>query len=307
MSSNLAIEAKEVVKQYGSFRAVDNVSLEVEKGGSVALLGPNGAGKSTFLKCALGLIRFTGTITLNGMSIQTKGKEARRTVGYVPQNPSLYEGMTVHETLKFYADLRGTPHGRIRELLEFVGLELWGRAKVTALSMGMKQRLMLASALLADPPLLLLDEPTANLDIRRQLEFRSLLTTLIGQGKTVIFTTHILGDVTDLTKNVLVLNKGKLIATGSVESLMKDLDLNAHLYISLEDSNVQKARDIIVNYGGRDLTEETEWIVATCDPDKKLGILNALKDGGYKIRDFKVEEPNLEEAFLRLTGESSNA
>ena len=303
--SSVAIEAKNVIKQYGSFRAVDGLTIDIETGGVVALLGPNGAGKTTFLKCILGLIGFRGDISVNGISVQDHGKEARRFVGYVPQNHSLYEGISVNETLRFYADVRGTPYGKIRELLEFVGLDLWGRAKVTALSMGMKQRLMLATALLADPPLLLLDEPTANLDIRRQLEFRSLLNTLIGQGKTVVFTTHILGDVTELTRNILVLNKGKLIATGSVEQLMKQLDLNAHLYINLEEFASQKARDIIVNSGGRDITEENGWIVATCDPEKKLGILNSLRDAGYKIKDFKVEDPNLETAFLRLTGETN--
>lgn len=302
--SAVAIEARNVVKQYGSFKAVDDVSIEIEKGGVVALLGPNGAGKTTFLKCSLGLINFRGNILLNGIDIHVKGKEARRSVGYLPQHVQLYDGMSVHETLRFFASLRGTQFGRIRELLEFVGLELWGRAKVTALSQGMKQRLMLAVSLLSDPPLLLMDEPTANLDIRRQLEFRSLLTSLIGQGKTIVFTTHILGDVTEFTKNILVLNKGKLIATGTVEQLLRQLDLNAHLYILLQNGITQKAKDIIVNYGARDITEERDWIVASCDPDKKLGILNALKDSGFTIKDFRVEDPNLEDAFMRLTGET---
>jgi ABC-type multidrug transport system ATPase subunit len=302
--SAVAVEARNVVKQYGSFKAVDDVSIEIDKGGVVALLGPNGAGKTTFLKCALGLINFRGDILLNGVNIHTNGKEARRSVGYLPQHVQLYDGMSVQETLRFFASLRGTPFGRIRELLEFVGLELWGRAKVTALSQGMKQRLMLAVSLLSDPPLLLMDEPTANLDIRRQLEFRSLLSSLIEQGKTIVFTTHILGDVTEFTKNILVLNKGKLIATGTVEQLLKQLDLNAHLYILLQNGITQKAKDIIVTYGGRDITEEREWIVSSCDPDKKLGILNALNDSGFTIKDFRVEDPNLEDAFMRLTGET---
>ncbi len=169
MVSEQTIALESVTKAYGSFKAVDDLTASIERGGVWALLGPNGAGKTTLLKCMLGLIHFKGRITIEGFDIGSKGKAARGMIGYVPQQPSLYDNLSVLETLRFYANMRGVKRSRITELLEFVGLELWGRASVGALSSGMRQRLMLALALLSDPPTLLLDEPTANLDVRRQL------------------------------------------------------------------------------------------------------------------------------------------
>ena len=305
MVSEQTIALESVTKAYGSFKAVDDLTAGVERGGVWALLGPNGAGKTTLLKCMLGLIHFKGRITIEGFDISSKGKSAKAMIGYVPQQPSLYDNLSVLETLRFYANMRGVKRSRITELLEFVGLELWGRASVGALSSGMKQRLMLALALLSDPPTLLLDEPTANLDVRRQLEFRSLLNVLVSEGKTIMLTTHLLGDVDQIARNIMVMNRGKLVATGTTAELMEQLDLSAQLYIELKDeATTDKAMTVLEKAGAKDVSIKNGWMVMGVDPTVKLKILNSLNETGVAVKDFKVDEPNLEDAFLRLTGEA---
>lgn len=305
MVSEQTIALESVTKAYGSFKAVDDLTAGIERGGVWALLGPNGAGKTTLLKCMLGLIHFKGRITIEGFDISSKGKAARAMIGYVPQQPSLYDNLSVLETLRFYASMRGVKRSRITELLEFVGLELWGRASVGALSSGMRQRLMLAIALLSDPPTLLLDEPTANLDVRRQLEFRSLLNVLVSEGKTIMLTTHLLGDVDQIARNIMVMNRGKLVATGTTAELMDQLDLSAQLYIELKDeATTDKAMTVLEKAGAKDVSIKNGWMVMGVDPTVKLKILNSLNETGVAVKDFKVDEPNLEDAFLRLTGEA---
>lgn len=308
MSSAQTISVENVTKTYGNFKAVDGMNASVERGGVWALLGPNGCGKTTLLKCMTGLIHYEGDIFIHGHDIREEGVEARKNIGYVPQRPTVYDNLTVIETMKFYASIRNVKFSRITELLEFVGLELWGRSPVGALSMGMKQRLMLAVSLLSDPSTLLLDEPTASLDVRRQLEFRSLLNILIEEGKTILITTHLLGDVDQIARNIIVMNKGKLVTTGSVKDLMADLNLTAHMYIELQDpTQIDSAMSILEKTGARDVSVKEVGakpvMIMGVEPSNKLSILQSLDSAGHKIKDFTLEEPNLEDAFMKLTGE----
>ena len=303
--AEISINATNVTKTYGDFKAIDDLSLQVEKGGVWALLGPNGAGKTTFLKCILGLREFSGNITIEGYDIVKNPKKAKMQIGYVPQHPSLYDELTVQETLRYFGDMRDVKRSRLKELLEFVGLELWARQPASALSGGMKQRLMLAVALLSDPPVLLLDEPTANLDVRRQLEFRNLIKLLVDEGKTVVLTTHLLGDVDHVAEQIMLLNKGKLVTKSTVKDLFKQLDLSSQMYIELVDSS--KEQDAIValeKSGANDISVEGSWLEMGIDPSRKLDVLNNLRASDCEIRDFKIEEPNLEDAFMKITGEN---
>lgn len=302
MSTNIIVDATDVTKQYGDFKALENLSLQVERGGVWALLGPNGAGKTTFLKCLLGLKEFTGTITIDGIDIRKNPKASKMLVGYVPQHPTLYNDLTVQELLRYFGDMRNVKRSRIRELLEFVGLELWARQSVGALSGGMQQRLMLAVALLSNPPILLLDEPTANLDVRRQLEFRNLISLLVEEGKTVILTTHLLGDVDHIAKKIMLLNKGKLVTKSSVEDLFKQLDLSSQMFIELSDpSKEPDAISALEKAGASDITVKGKWLEMGIDPSRKLSVLNNLRAADCEIKDFKIEEPNLEDAFMKIT------
>lgn len=210
-----------LVKSYGAVRALDGVSFSVEPGTIVALLGPNGAGKTTTLKCVLGVVDFQGEIEVAGLSVKRRGKEARRRVGYLPQTPALADGDTCREALAFLADLKDSGRDRIDSLLRLVNLWDQRDTNVAHLSGGMRQRLALAAALLSDPPLLLLDEPTASLDIDSRREFHDLLARLRDEGKTVILSTHMLGRLGDLVDRVIVLHRGRVAVDGRPEDLLR--------------------------------------------------------------------------------------
>tara|TARA_Y100001960_G_scaffold331205_1_gene427477 strand:+ start:53 stop:976 length:924 start_codon:yes stop_codon:yes gene_type:complete len=307
MSTNIIVDAIDVTKQYGDFKALEGLSLQVERGGVWALLGPNGAGKTTFLKCLLGLKQFTGQIKIDGYDIQKDPKKAKHQIGYVPQHPTLYNDMTVQESLRYFGDMRDVKRSRLRELLEFVGLELWARQPVGALSGGMQQRLMLAVALLSDPPVLLLDEPTANLDVNRQVEFRNLISLLVKEGKTVVLTTHLLGDVDHIAEKIMLLNKGKLVVKSSVADLFKQLDLTSQMFVEIPDKEKeQDAISALEKAGANDIEVKGSWYEMRIDPSKKVSILNNLRAKDCEITDFKIEEPNLEDAFKKITAGEGN-
>ena len=307
MSTNIIVDAVNVTKQYGDFKALDNLSLQVERGGVWALLGPNGAGKTTFLKCLLGLKEFSGEIKIDGYNIQKDPKKAKNQIGYVPQHPSLYNEMSVQESLRYFGDMRDVKRSRLRELLEFVGLELWARQPVGALSGGMQQRLMLAIALLSDPPILLLDEPTANLDVNRQVEFRNLISLLVKEGKTVVLTTHLLGDVDHIAEKIMLLNKGKLVVKSSVSDLFKQLDLTSQMFVEITDTaKEQDAISALEKAGANDIQVKGSWFEMRIDPSKKISVINNLREKDCTINDFKIEEPNLEDAFKKITSGEEN-
>jgi len=307
MSTNIIVDAANITKQYGDFKALDDLSLQVERGGVWALLGPNGAGKTTFLKCLLGLKEFSGEIKIDGYNIQKDPKKAKNQIGYVPQHPSLYNEMSVQESLRYFGDMRDVKRSRLRELLEFVGLELWARQPVGALSGGMQQRLMLAIALLSDPPVLLLDEPTANLDVNRQVEFRNLISLLVKEGKTVILTTHLLGDVDHIAEKIMLLNKGKLVVKSSVSDLFKQLDLTSQMFVEITDpAKEQDAISALEKAGANDIQVKGSWFEMRIDPSKKISVINNLREKDCTINDFKIEEPNLEDAFKKITSGEEN-
>lgn len=199
-----------ITKKYGRFTALRNVSFDIGPGRIVALLGPNGAGKTTTFKCVLGVTEFDGEVLVAGHSVNRAGKEARRSIGYVPQSPAFLGDDTCDQTLGFLADLRNVPRIRVREMLEKVHLEDQLNTPADRLSGGMRQRLALAAALLSDPPVLLLDEPTANLDFESRGEFHDLLRQVRGEGKTIVVSTHFVEHVAPLADRIVVLRTGEV-------------------------------------------------------------------------------------------------
>jgi ABC-type multidrug transport system ATPase subunit len=204
----LAVAA--LTKRYGRFTAVDNVSFDVSPGEAVALWGPNGAGKSTLLKCLLGLLRFTGAVHIDGHDAVTAAKAARGRLGYVPQELAFYPEWSGREVLAFLAKLKRVAPGRVDVALAEVGLSAHGAKPIGSLSGGMKQRLALAAALLSDPPLLVLDEITSNLDANGREGLLNVLARLKASGKTIVFTSHRRDDVLRLADRVLVLERGRV-------------------------------------------------------------------------------------------------
>ena len=202
---------RDVVKTYGRFKALDGISLSIEKGEKVAILGPNGAGKTTLVKVISGQIRATsGRVEVMGKNPAEFSRELRKNMGFVSHNPMLYDELTAYENLKFYANLYDVESGdRIEELLKKLRLYERRHSRVKTFSRGMKQRLAIARALLHDPEILILDEPTSGLDIEGRLELLKNLSTL---DKTVLLTTHNLSEAERLCNRAVILMNGKIVA-----------------------------------------------------------------------------------------------
>ncbi len=217
----MSIEVQDLTRMYGSQKAVDNISFSLNKGEIVGFLGPNGAGKSTTMKMITGyLLPDSGFTTVSGINVQKDPIAAKRKIGYLPEANPLYYDMYVREYLGFIADIHKVPHKkrRIDEIIEIVGLTVESRKKTGQLSKGYKQRVGLAAALIHDPEVLILDEPTTGLDPNQIIEIREVIRNL-GKNKTVLFSSHILQEVEALCERVIVINKGKLVADQSISHL----------------------------------------------------------------------------------------
>lgn len=218
------VQVKELTRTFGDLKAVDNLSFDVHTGEAVALWGANGAGKTTALRCLLHLMPFSGEVRIAGKNVKKEGKEVRRLVGFVPQELSFHDDLSVAETLTFYARLKKVAHGYdFTPLLNRLELRAHVQKPVRSLSGGLKQRLALALALISDPPLLILDEPTSNLDLRAREDFVRFLHDLRHDGKTLVFSSHRLEEVKAVADRVLLLESGRLALSGAPQVLAEEL------------------------------------------------------------------------------------
>ncbi|MBI3317178.1 MAG: ABC transporter ATP-binding protein [Candidatus Omnitrophica bacterium] len=217
-----------VSKRYKKVQALSSVDLEVQRGEAVALWGPNGAGKTTLLRCLLGIIQFEGTVEVDGFNVKRKGREARALIGYIPQEIRLHQDQSVWETVSFYAQLRSVARERVEKLLKEWELSASRHQMVQNLSGGMKQKLALIIALLSDPPLFFLDEPTSNLDAHTRHEFNLALDRLRLAGKTLVFCTHRASEVRKNADRVLILENGVIKAEGQPDSVRPHLARRTH-------------------------------------------------------------------------------
>lgn len=285
------VQVKNLTKQFGSLTAVDQISFEVNAGESVALWGENGAGKTTALRCLLGVIPYKGSVRLGGYDSTYQGKGARRLMGFVPQEISFHDDMTVRETLRFYARLKKTTTETeyAAQLLERLGLSSYIGKKVRDLSGGMKQRLALVIALLADPPILILDEPTANLDVRAREEFLALLAELREAGKTLIFSSHRLEEVSILADRVLVIESGKLVADCVPAELTGHLGSQAMLKLHLASEEwIRPAVETLTGHGFHAERNGTGvWVHVV--PLEKAKPISLLTEAGIPVNDFQYE------------------
>ncbi|HSM55465.1 MAG TPA: ABC transporter ATP-binding protein [Candidatus Sulfomarinibacteraceae bacterium] len=285
------ILVNELTKRFGNLTAVDHVSFDVEAGEAVALWGANGAGKTTALRCLLHLMPFSGQVKVGGIDVQQQGKAARRLMGFVPQELSFHDDLTVAETLIFYARLKKVPADfNFTPLLERLELLPHVQKPVRDLSGGLKQRLALALALLADPPILVLDEPTSNLDIRARENFLHFLDELRKDGKTLVFSSHRLEEVKALADRVLLLEAGKLVLAAPPAELEKQLGRTTTLRLALPAQTVERAREALSAQGmlvspngnGRTLRVRVQ-------PADKADVLRILYDAGVDVDDFTIE------------------
>lgn len=290
--SEIVIRAQHIRKHYGAVTALEDVSFDVYAGEALALWGANGAGKTTLLKAMLGLIDFEGQIHIVGHEVLSAGKNARRNIGYVPQEMTFYD-MPVLATLEFYARLKQSNPARIRVLLERLGLAEHAQKSVLALSGGLKQRLALAIALLADPPVLLLDEPTASLDAQARHDYLALLTTLRKEDhKSTIFASHHLEEVEVLANRVMLLEDGQLVDVLDPLELLARLRPEVELTLWVSETQRPDALAYLQKEGLSAHLNGHGTIVVRLRAGGKMQLLHLLRTHGICVFDFEIQGSN---------------
>ncbi|MGH7867284.1 MAG: ABC transporter ATP-binding protein, partial [Candidatus Dormibacteraceae bacterium] len=293
------LKVEQVSKRYGKYVALENLSFELPKGSHLLVLGPNGAGKTTLIKCIMDLINFNGKIHVHGIDVKKHSSLAKTFIGYVPQNYAFYEGISVKDHAILSTQLKKVGREQAEEKLKEVDLWRVKDKKVRALSDGMKQRLGIALALIANPPLLLLDEPTSNVDLRGQLEFQTLLKSLVKQGKTLLTTTHLTG-LGELATQVMILNRGKPIAMGPPSELLKNLGVNDSLYVRVNEKDTAAVKQLLDSYKVAEVEARGEWIIAFMPSETKMKVVKNLLDGGIGVEDLLIERAKIESEYFKI-------
>jgi len=316
------IEVKNLVKNYGHVEAVKNVSFSLEKDQVLGFLGPNGAGKTTIMKILTGYhFPTSGSAIIDGLKVDDKPVEVKRLIGYLPENVPLYNDLTVDEYLNFSADIRRIPRyirkKEINKSLDACGLIDYRSRKIETLSKGYKQRTGLAQAILHDPPILILDEPTNGLDPNQIIEIRSLIKEL-GKKKTVILSTHILQEVEAICSQVLIINGGKIAAQGTSEEIAKTLKGGDNWEILLKGLDAEKIRNIfnlanenISSVSAENLNDGTVrlgFILSGTENQHDAPIKEKIFDwaisNGLKVFDIGRKKISMEDIFVKITTEA---
>jgi ABC-2 type transport system ATP-binding protein len=301
-----AIETENLTKIYrdraGEVVALDSANLRVPKGVLFGLFGPNGSGKTTLISILVGLqLPTRGTARVLGFDCVKQSLEIRKRVGLLPENYGFYEHMTAYENLEFLGRLDGIPRGELRrridEVLELVGLKEWANAKVKTFSRGMNQRLALAQALLKDPEVLILDEPTLGLDPQGSAMFRELMTRLVKEGRTILISTHLLHEVGFICSHAAFIRKGRIVAQGNLEELAKQYrEARGYSYeVVVQERPEDLLRELrqlegVVEVG---LENNTIWVRASRDIMRELlGVT-----GRYQVRSLRERAPTWDELY----------
>ncbi|ASA77126.1 ABC transporter ATP-binding protein [Thermococcus sp. 5-4] len=290
-----ALEIRGLKKSYGDFLALKGIDLTVEEGEVFALLGPNGAGKTTLIRIlAEGLGYDSGEIVVFGEPLS---KRTARLIGYAPQASVAYDLLTVEENLRFYADLYDAPRERVKKLiLEF---SLPAKKKARELSGGFKRRLNLAIALLYEPRLLILDEPSAGLDVPSRRELWSLIMRLRKEGRTVLLATHYMEEAEALADRVAIMNEGRVIAVGTPNELKSLAGEGSVIHVE----GILKGTELVRKEFPRTIEREGTLRIGVEEAKTALPrVVELLVEAGSEIRTIRVEEPTLEDVFLKLTG-----
>ena len=306
------ITVKNVCKKYGSFVAVDNISFEINDGEIIGLLGPNGAGKSTTMNMLTGFIEPTsGEILINGFNISKKSKKAKANIGYMPENVPLYKDLTVKEFINYMAELKYVKgkdkKNMVSDIMAKTNLTDVQNKLIKNLSRGYKQRVSMAGALVGNPKILILDEPTVGLDPKQITEIRDLIKSL-AKDHTIIISSHILSEISQMCKKVIILNKGKLIAIDTPENLENKVSKNNVILVTVEDSE-NKIKNVV-----KEIPEITEIKLIKKNDDNTIQYSLTAKENsdirkivfekfakeGITIFELKKSETTLEDAFIDL-------
>lgn len=286
-------------KTYGAEDVVKDVSFALQPGESVALLGHNGAGKTTLMKLMLGLIRPSGgTVRVFGADPGTRaGRNARRDIGFLPESVAFQDSMTGLELLRYYARLKRAPLKQCTDLLERVGLTAAAKKRIKTYSKGMRQRLGLAQALLGDPKLLLLDEPTTGLDPASRQSFYATLHRLTEEGVSVLLSSHALTEVEAQTDRVAIMNSGVLVACGSLAELRQAAELPVHIEVQVsngEDAETVAAMDRSA------LRINNHAVDFNCRPSRKMALVRQIAELGVVVQDMEIHPPSLDTLYAHF-------
>ena len=313
------IEVSNLVRCYGPHVAVDHASFKIERGEIVGFLGPNGAGKSTTMNILTGYLSANeGVVRIDGQDILEYPTEIKKKIGYLPENPPLYQDMTVREFLSFAGEIKGIPPGekkeRMNRIMETVGVEDVSKRLIKNLSKGYKQRVGLAQALIGDPQALILDEPTAGLDPKQILEIRDLIIEL-GKDHTVILSSHILPEVSAVCRRVLIINQGRIVADDSPENLAKRILGGSRILLRLDaaEAAVKGALERVSSIRKLEFKEPQEpgtvdaIAEAAEDTDIRRDLFRALAAADIPILMMRSLDMSLEDIFLNLTTEEAGS
>ncbi len=305
------IELKNVTKRFGNKIAVDSISFKVEKGDIVGFLGPNAAGKTTTMRIITGFFPPTeGSVKIAGYDITKEPLITKEKIGYMPENVPLYKELTVYSYLKFIAEIKGVPkskiESRIEKAMEEVGITKVKNTIIGKLSKGFRQRVGLAQAIINDPEILILDEPTVGLDPVQIIEIRNLIKNMKGE-RTIILSTHILPEVSMTCDKVIIINEGKIITQEEVKNLTKASQKGAKVYLEVEAPKTQFINEINKIKGVND-TQEVDKIdegiysysISIEDSKSIKDIVNKIVKNDWGLLELRKQQVTLEDVFLKL-------
>ena len=307
------IEVRNITKKYGKFTAIEGISFTVKDGEVVGLLGPNGAGKSTTMNCVTGFIEQTdGEVIINGYDTIKNSNKAKAQIGYMPEGVPLYEDLTIKEFVTYMAERRRIKgkekKEQVQDIIKKTGLEEMQNKLIKNLSRGQKQRVSLCGALVGNPKVLILDEPTVGLDPKQITEIRSLIKEL-GKEHTVILSSHILSEVSQICDRVVIINKGKKVAEDTPENLENKTTQNNVIYVTVEDQEnkmdelkLDGIKELKLIETFEDKTKKYE-ITGEKDEDLRKKLFAECAKLGITIFEMKKAESTLEDAFMKIIGE----
>lgn len=306
------LHIQDLTKNYGSFTAVNHLTLHIPEGDLFGFVGPNGAGKTTTIRIVCGLLKASGgKVQIGGTQAAVGSKEMKRLIGYVPDFFGVYDNLKVHEYMDMYGSMYSMNSKDIAkltdDLLELVNLTDKKEFYVDTLSRGMKQRLCVARALLHNPKLLILDEPNSGLDPRARVEMKELLKNLHSMGKTIVISSHILSELSEMCNSIGIMNRGQLVAAGKIEDIMNHLSGGKKIHVRVA-SEMEPAVRIIREHAGANVESvlENEVIISHNGSDEDIcALIGSLIQNQVLLTGFYKEEGSLESLFMQLTGGAS--
>jgi len=302
----MSIHVNSLTKIYGKQKAIDTISFEIKSGEIVGFVGPNGAGKSTTMKILTGFIPPTsGSAKINGLDLMENSLEIRKNIGYLPENNPLYLDMYIKEYLEFVAGiykLGDNTESRIKEIIKQTGLTIEQQKKIGALSKGYRQRVGLAQALIHDPSILILDEPTSGLDPNQIIEIRNLISE-VGKEKTVMLSTHIMQEVEAICDRIIIINKGKIVADDTIDSIHKHTkDQLVTVVVEFDKEPIKGQLEQIEKVEKVAKIDDKNWLIqSSSQEDIRQFIFRFAVDSGLAVLSMQKKEKSLEDVFQELT------